>query len=150
MGIHSTKFVNNRHDLKSEMIFIYNLSKIFDRLCGPVVRVPRYRSIGPRFDSQPYQIFWEVVGLARSPLSLVSTIEEVLVRRSCRSGLEIREFGCRDHSRWRRETVCPQKMALTSPANGDLSVSTFCLRTKATKFNCSFIQYILYTLTLSQ
>jgi hypothetical protein len=33
------------------------------------------------FDSQHYQIFWQVVGLERCPLSLVSTIEELLGRR---------------------------------------------------------------------
>jgi hypothetical protein len=33
------------------------------------------------FDSQRYQIFWEVVGLERGPLSLVSTIEELLERK---------------------------------------------------------------------
>jgi hypothetical protein len=31
------------------------------RLCGLVVRVPGYRSRGPGFDSQRYQIFWEIV-----------------------------------------------------------------------------------------
>jgi hypothetical protein len=32
----------------------------------------------PGFDSRRNQIFWEVVGLERDPLSLVSTIEELL------------------------------------------------------------------------
>jgi hypothetical protein len=32
------------------------------------------------FDSRRYQIFWEVVGLERGPLSLVSTIKELLGR----------------------------------------------------------------------
>jgi hypothetical protein len=31
-----------------------------------------------RFDSRRYQIFSEVVGLERGPLSLVSTIEELI------------------------------------------------------------------------
>jgi hypothetical protein len=35
----------------------------------------------PGFDSRPYQIFWEVVGLEFGPLSLVSTIEELLERK---------------------------------------------------------------------
>jgi hypothetical protein len=48
------------------------------RLCGLVVRVPCYRSRGPGFDSLRYQIFWEVVGLERGPLSLVRIIEELL------------------------------------------------------------------------
>jgi hypothetical protein len=39
------------------------------------------------------------VGLERGPLSLVSTIEELLGRKSRGSGLEIREYGCRDPSR---------------------------------------------------
>jgi hypothetical protein len=34
------------------------------------------------FDSRRYQIFCEVVGLERGPLSLVSTIEELLERKS--------------------------------------------------------------------
>jgi hypothetical protein len=46
-----------------------------------VVRVPGYRSRGPGFDSQRYQFFLEVVGLERSPLSLVRIIEELLERK---------------------------------------------------------------------
>jgi hypothetical protein len=42
---------------------------ISDRLCGPVVRVPSY------------QIFREVMGLERSPLSFMSTTEELLDRK---------------------------------------------------------------------
>jgi hypothetical protein len=48
-----------------------------DRLCGLVVRVPGYRSGDPGFDSLRYEIFWEVVGLERDPLTLVSTTEEL-------------------------------------------------------------------------
>jgi hypothetical protein len=51
-----------------------------DRLCGLVVRVPGYRSRGSRFDSRRYQIFWEVVGVEGSPLSLVRITEELLER----------------------------------------------------------------------
>jgi hypothetical protein len=40
------------------------------RLCGVVVRVAGYRSRDPGFDLRRYQIFWEVVGLERGPLSL--------------------------------------------------------------------------------
>jgi hypothetical protein len=39
------------------------------------------------------------VGLERGPLSLVSTIEELLARKSSGSGLEIRDYGRRDPSR---------------------------------------------------
>jgi hypothetical protein len=38
------------------------------------------------------------VGLKRVPLSVVSTIEELLERESSGSGLEIREYGRRDPS----------------------------------------------------
>jgi hypothetical protein len=41
----------------------------------------------------------EVVGLEWGPLSLVSTIEELLGRNSSGSGLESREYGLRDPSR---------------------------------------------------
>jgi hypothetical protein len=39
------------------------------------------------------------MGLERGSLSLVSTTEEVLERKSSSSGLEIREYGRRDPSR---------------------------------------------------
>jgi hypothetical protein len=51
-----------------------------------VVRVPGYRSRGPGFDSRRFQIFWEVVGLERGPLSLVRIIEELLQWKSSGSG----------------------------------------------------------------
>jgi hypothetical protein len=57
-----------------------------DRFCGLVVRVPGYRFRGPGF----YQIFSEVVGPERGPLSLVRIIEELLEWKSSGSGLENR------------------------------------------------------------
>jgi hypothetical protein len=51
---------------------------IHDRLCGLVIRVSAYSSRGPGFDFLRYQIFWEVVGLERGPLSLVRITEELL------------------------------------------------------------------------
>jgi hypothetical protein len=80
------------------------------------------------FDSQYYQIFWEVVGLERGPLSLVSTTEELLERKSCGSGLEIREYGRRNLSLWPRGTPLSSNLALTSPTSGCRS------RTQATIF----------------
>jgi hypothetical protein len=56
------------------------------RLCGLVVSVTGYRSKERGFDSRRYQIFWEVVGLERSPLSLVSITEELLEWKSSCSG----------------------------------------------------------------
>jgi hypothetical protein len=52
-----------------------------DRPCGLVVWVPGYKSRGLGFDSRRYQIFWEVVGLERGPLSLMRVIEELLERK---------------------------------------------------------------------
>jgi hypothetical protein len=42
-----------------------------DRLC--VVGVSGYRARGSGFDSRPYQIIWEVGGLERGPVSLVTS-----------------------------------------------------------------------------
>jgi hypothetical protein len=64
--------------------YIYYLS----RFCGLVVRVPGYRSRGP--GSLPGTTrFSEGSGLERGPLSLVSTIEELLGRKISGLGLEI-------------------------------------------------------------
>jgi hypothetical protein len=52
--------------------------RILFSLCDLVVRVPGYRSRGPGFDSQCYQIFREVVGLEWDLLSLVKISEELL------------------------------------------------------------------------
>jgi hypothetical protein len=88
------------------------------------------------FDSRRYQIFWEVVGLERVPLSLVSTIEFLLGRKSSGSGLESREYGRRDPSRWPRYTLNPQKLALTSPTSGGRSV--FIVRSRSFFFSKFF------------
>jgi hypothetical protein len=50
-----------------------------DRLCGLVVRILGYRYGGP--GSIPDTTRKKVVGLERGPLSLVSTIEELLYRK---------------------------------------------------------------------
>jgi hypothetical protein len=88
----------------------------------------------PRFDSWRYQIFWEVVGLERGPLSLVSTTDKLLGRKSSGSGLEIREYYRRDPSRWPRGTLYPQKLALTTPTSGGRSVGIV----QATEFSLVF------------
>jgi hypothetical protein len=86
------------------------------------------------FDSRRYQIFWEVVGLERGPLSLVSTTEELHGRKSSGSGLESREYGIRDPSHWTLGTIYPQKFALTSPTSGGRLIGIVRSRTKATEF----------------
>jgi hypothetical protein len=99
-----------------------------------VVRVPVYISRGPGFDSRRYHILWEVVGLERGPLSLVSITEELLERKCSGSGLENREYGRWDPFRWPRDTLYPQKLALTSPTSSVRSVGIVGLRTKVTEF----------------
>jgi hypothetical protein len=74
-----------------------------DRLCGLMVRVPRCRSRDHGFDSRCYQIFLEVVGLERCPLSLVSITEELLEWKSRGSGfrksrLTAVVIRCADHA----------------------------------------------------
>jgi hypothetical protein len=76
------------------------------------------------------------------PLSLVSTIEELLGRKSSVFSLEIREYGLRvslegpsklkNHSP--RGTLYPQKLALTSPSSGGRSVGIVLSLTQATEF----------------
>jgi hypothetical protein len=98
-------------------------------------------------DSRRYQIFCEVVGLERGPPSLVSTTEELLGRNSRDSGLEIREYGRGDPLRRPRDTLYPQRFALTSPTSGGRSVGIVRLRTKATEFfhsrNKATVPYVL-------
>jgi hypothetical protein len=86
-------------------------------------------------DSRRYQIIWEVVGLERGPLSLGSTIEELLERKRSGYGLENREYDRREPSRWPHDTLYPQKLELTSPTNGGRSVSIVRSRTQATEFH---------------
>jgi hypothetical protein len=62
----------------------------YDCLYGLVVRVPGYRSRGPGSIPGATRLFWEVVGLEWDPLSLVSTIEELLERNNSACSLEIR------------------------------------------------------------
>jgi hypothetical protein len=50
------------------------------------------------------------LGLERGPLSLVSTIEELLGRKSSSSGLGNQEYGPKDLSRWPYGTLCPQNV----------------------------------------
>jgi hypothetical protein len=105
-----------------------------DRLCGLVVRVPGIKSRGIGFDSRRYQIFWEVMGLERGQLSLVSTIKELLGRNNSGSGLENREYGRGNPLCWPRDILYPKKLALTSPTSGGRSVCRVRLRTKTTEF----------------
>jgi hypothetical protein len=78
------------------------------------------------------------VGLVRGPLSLVSTTEELLGRESSGSGLEIRDYGRRDPSRWSRGTLYTQKLALTLKTSGGRSVGIVRSRTQTTEYSFHF------------
>jgi hypothetical protein len=79
------------------------------------------------FDSRHYQILWEVVGLEPGPLSLVSTTEELLQRKS----------GCYDRAN-HATSFYPQKLELTSQKRGGRSVSIVRSQTQATEFDFLF------------
>jgi hypothetical protein len=117
----------------------------YSRLCDLVFRVPGYISRGPGFDSRRYKIFWEVVGLERGSLSLVSITEELLGRNTTGSGVENREYGRGDPLRWPRDTLYPQKLALTSLASGGRSVGIVRLRTNATEFDFVILFCVSYS-----
>jgi hypothetical protein len=95
------------------------------------------------FNSRRYQIFWEVASLERGPLSLVSTIEELLRRKSSGCGLESLEYGPRDPSRWSRGNLYTQKSALTSPTGGGHSVGIVRSRTQATELLMWWSRFVL-------
>jgi hypothetical protein len=119
---------------------------------GQNSRIQIQRSV---FVSRRYQIFWEAVGLERGPLSLGSTTEKLFGKKSSGSGLEGREYGRSDPSRWPRGTLSPQKLTLISLTSGGRSVGIVHWRTQATEFvfhQCSFPETgnILWDLRLLQ
>jgi hypothetical protein len=67
------------------------------------------------------------VGLERGPLSLLSTIEELLERECSGSGLEIREYVREDPLHWPRDTFYPQ--------SGGRSVGVVCSLAEAMEFS---------------
>jgi hypothetical protein len=117
--------------LQHKSSYMIREQMLFRKDCFPSWFLNRYK-LQTGFDSRRYQIFWEVVGLERGPLSLVSTIEELLGRKSSGSCLESREYGSMDPSRWPIDTLYPQKWALTSPTNDGRSVCIVLWRTQAT------------------
>jgi hypothetical protein len=106
----------------------------FPCLCGLVVKSSWLQILRQGFDSRHYQIFWEVVGLERGPLSLVSTTEQLLGRKVVALGLENGEYGSRDPLRWPRGILYPQNLALISPTSGGRSVGIVRSRTQVTEF----------------
>jgi hypothetical protein len=75
------------------------------------------------------------VGLERGPLSLVSTTEELLGRKSSGSGLESENTAVGiPHADNAAPSIC-KKLALTSLTSGARSVGIVCLQTEATIIN---------------
>jgi hypothetical protein len=82
---------------------------IWNRLYGLMVRVPTYRSRDPGFDSRRYRVFWEVVGLDRGLLNLVSITEDLLEWKSSGSGSRKPSLtAVGDPLRWPRDTLYQQ------------------------------------------
>jgi hypothetical protein len=79
------------------------------------------------------------MGLERGPLSLVSTIEEILGRNISGSGLETREYGRRDLSRWPRNILYPQKVGSNFAHKQCQSVGIVRSRTRTTEFAFCFL-----------
>jgi hypothetical protein len=67
--------------------------------------------------------------------------EKTIKGYNCYPGLESREYGRKDPSRRPRDTLYPQKLALTSPIRGHLPVGIVPSLTQATDF-FSFITAI--------
>jgi hypothetical protein len=89
-----------------------------------------------------YQTIWITSSsVIRGPLSLVTTIEELLGRKSSGSGLENRDYGWRDQSHWPCGTLKPQTLALTSPASSGRSVGIGDSRSQATEFSILVLIY---------
>jgi hypothetical protein len=75
----------------------------------------------------------------RGRLSLVSTTEELLGRKSSSSGLEDRDHGRKVYCRADYVTpLYPQKSGLTSSTSGGRSVGIVRLRTQDTEYVCLF------------
>jgi hypothetical protein len=116
----------------SSLLFMLLIYRNVHTIIGPPLWSSRQSSWlqiqRPRFDSKRYQIFWKVAGL-------VSTIGGTTWKKSSDCGLEIREYGRRDPSRWSRGTLYSQKLALINlPTSGGCSVVIVRSRTQTTEY----------------
>jgi hypothetical protein len=85
-------------------------------------------------DRMIYYIFMSSLHYSRGPLNLMSTIEELLERKSSGSGLENRDYGHRGSAALTMRHPSIQKtLALTSPTNGGRLVSIVRSRNQATE-----------------
>jgi hypothetical protein len=77
-------------------------------------------------------------------IDLYILIDELLERKSCGSGLKIRDYGRRDPSCWPRATLHPQTLALTLPTSCDRSVGIVA-RGHSLQFLLSFKHILILT-----
>jgi hypothetical protein len=119
---------------KDESAFSQHILNKKHLLCGLVIRVPGYKSRGPGFDSRRCQIFWEVVGLERDPLSLVRIIEELLERKVAAPVYKTEINGRGDSLRWPLDTLYALKLAPSSTTSSGLSVGIVRWRTISPEF----------------
>jgi hypothetical protein len=77
------------------------------------------------------------MGLERGPLSLVRITEELAtwMEKSRLRAQKIQINGLGDPLRWQRDTLYPEKLALTSPTWGGRLVGIVRLQNKATEFS---------------
>jgi hypothetical protein len=117
-----------------------------DRLRGLVIRIPATDpEVQVRFPALPD--FLRSSGSGTGSTQPRGYNRGATLKKKCSgSGLEIREYGHRDPSRWPRSTLYPQKLALNLPTSGGRS------RTQATEFFYVLIGSLpggLHTLDLS-
>jgi hypothetical protein len=86
------------------------------------------------FDSLRYQIFFRSSGSGTGPTEPREYNWGATWKKSSFSGLENREYGCRDPARWPRGTLYPQKLALSLSKSGGRSVGIVLSRTQAMEF----------------
>jgi hypothetical protein len=96
------------------------------------------------FDSRHYQMFCEVVGLEQGPLSLVSTSEELLERKSSGPSLERREYGRSEPSRLPRGTLFPQVGINFADVVSQSVCSLFCYMWSNSRNINNFLQQLVH------
>jgi hypothetical protein len=106
----------------------------------------------PAWRTSPGAVTWQVLHDYRNVSRyehLESPFLNIVGKCEADSGLESREYGGRDSSRWPRGTIYPQKLALTSPTSGGRSVGivrarTDCACLKASHKACGDAQFVPY------